>query len=75
MVSLVNFHTNATLKRWHPWEIDLSFALKIRFARAVMPSNAFAWFDASLLDAVDCCLTHGSTAARGFYPLTLNPEP
>ena len=25
--SLVNFHTNATSKRWHLWEIDLGFAL------------------------------------------------
>jgi len=27
MVSLVNFHTNATSNRWHLWEIDLRFAL------------------------------------------------
>jgi len=27
IVSLVNSHTNATLKRWHLWEIDLRFAL------------------------------------------------
>ena len=27
MVSLVNFHANATSKRWHLWEIDLGFAL------------------------------------------------
>ena len=28
MVSLVNFHTNATSKkRWHLWENDLRFAL------------------------------------------------
>ena len=27
MISLVNSHTNATLKRWHMWEIDLGFAL------------------------------------------------
>jgi len=27
MVSLVNSHTNATLKMWHLWEIDLRFAL------------------------------------------------
>ena len=26
IVSLVNSHTNATSKRWHLWEIDLSFA-------------------------------------------------
>ena len=26
-VSLVNFHTNASSKRWHLWEIDLGFAL------------------------------------------------
>ena len=27
MVSLVNSHTNATLNRWHLWEVDLRFAL------------------------------------------------
>ena len=27
MVYLVNFHTNATSKRWHQWEIDFRFAL------------------------------------------------
>ena len=26
MVSLVNSHTNATITRWHLWEIDLRFA-------------------------------------------------
>jgi len=26
IVSLVNFHTNATSKRWHLWEVDLRFA-------------------------------------------------
>jgi len=80
MVSLVNFHTNATLKRWHPWEIDLSFALKMRFSRAVMPSDEFAWFDASLLDEVDCFFDAWETASlstesRGGYPLILNPVP
>jgi len=27
IIYLVNFHTNATSKRWHLWEIDLRFAL------------------------------------------------
>ena len=27
MVYVVNFHTNATSKRWHLWEIDLGFVL------------------------------------------------
>jgi len=27
MVSLVNSHTNPTSKKWHLWEIDLTFAL------------------------------------------------
>ena len=27
MVSLFKYHTNATSKRWHLWEIDLRFAL------------------------------------------------
>ena len=27
MVSLVNYHANATSKRWHLWEINLRFGL------------------------------------------------
>ena len=38
MVSLVNFHTNATRIRWHLWEIDLRFAPRVTSRVAMNPA-------------------------------------
>ena len=44
MVSLVNYHTNATSKRWHLCEIDSRFALNSTPGWFSPSSTTFATF-------------------------------